>query len=92
MVKGMSSPVRSAAYHSLLLAAGRHAAGLGDQRPPRVIVKVRYAPSLTETHGVRLSSPSSEALVIQQAAAEALGRRPVRLLGVRAEFAVDQSS
>ena len=56
----------------------------------RVVVKVRYAPFITETHGVTLASPSSDAAVISQAAAEALGRftgrRPVRLLGVRAEF------
>jgi nucleotidyltransferase/DNA polymerase involved in DNA repair len=56
----------------------------------RVVVKVRYAPFVTETHGVTLSSPSSEAAVIEQAARSALerfaGRRPVRLLGVRAEF------
>jgi len=62
-----------------------------EPRPAvRVIVKVRYAPFITEMHGVTLSSPSSDVLVIQRAAAEALGRRPVRLLGVRAEFAVDQ--
>jgi DNA polymerase-4 len=39
---------------------------------------------------VTLSSPSSDAAVIARAAAEALsrftGRRPVRLLGVRAQF------
>jgi len=56
----------------------------------RVVVKVRYAPFVTETHGVTLASPSSEATVITAAAAEALGRftgrRPVRLLGVRAQF------
>ena len=57
----------------------------------RVVVKVRYAPFITETHGVTLASPSSDAAVISSAAAaEALGRftgrRPVRLLGVRAEF------
>jgi DNA polymerase-4 len=56
----------------------------------RIVVKVRYAPFITETHGVTLASPSSEPAVISQAAAEALGRftgrRPVRLLGVRAEF------
>ena len=53
-------------------------------------MKVRYAPFITETHGVTLSAPSSAAVVIQEAAAQALGRftgrRPVRLLGVRAEF------
>ena len=56
----------------------------------RVVVKVRYAPFVTETHGVGLASPSSEAAVIEAAALAALerfgGRRPVRLLGVRAEF------
>jgi DNA polymerase-4 len=62
-----------------------------ETRPAvRVIVKVRYAPFITETHGVTLGSPSSDAAVIEQAARDALarftGRRPVRLLGVRAEF------
>nr|MDQ2897484.1 hypothetical protein [Actinomycetota bacterium] len=59
-----------------------------EPRPAvRVVVKVRYAPFVTETHGVTLGSPSSEAGVIAVAAAAALGRftgrRPVRLLGVR---------
>jgi DNA polymerase-4 len=62
-----------------------------ESRPAlRVIVKVRYAPFITETHGVTLGTPSSQAAVITQAASDALarftGRRPVRLLGVRAEF------
>ncbi len=62
-----------------------------EPRPAlRIVVKVRYAPFITETHGVTLSVPSSEAAVISRAAADALGRftgrRPVRLLGVRAEF------
>jgi nucleotidyltransferase/DNA polymerase involved in DNA repair len=72
--------------------AGLLAADLvAEPRPAvRVVVKVRYAPFVTETHGVTLDSPSSDAGVIALAAAEALGRfagrRPVRLLGVRAEF------
>ena len=70
-----------------LLAADLQA----EPRPAvRVVVKVRYAPFITETHGVTLGSPSSDAAVIEQAAQAALeqftGRRPVRLLGVRAEF------
>jgi len=70
-----------------LLAADLVAEG----RPAvRVVVKVRYAPFVTETHGVTLASPSLETAVISAAASEALGRftgrRPVRLLGVRAEF------
>jgi len=56
----------------------------------RVVVKVRYAPFVTETHGIKLAVPSSDAAVIEAAALSALdrftGRRPVRLLGVRAEF------
>ena len=64
---------------------------LTEPRPAlRIVVKVRYAPFVTETHGVTLASPSSEASVVVEAALSALerfaGRRPVRLLGVRAEF------
>jgi DNA polymerase IV len=72
--------------------AGLLAVDLASEPRPalRIVVKVRYAPFITETHGVTLSSPSSDAAVIAQAAAEALGRftgrRPVRLLGVRAQF------
>ena len=62
-----------------------------EPRPAlRIVVKVRYAPFITETHGVTLAEPSSDPAVIARAAAEALGRftgrRPVRLLGVRAQF------
>src|SRR6516164_1476368 len=72
--------------------AGLLALDLADEPRPavRVVVKVRYAPFVTETHGVTLSSPSSDAAMIEEAARSALerftGRRPVRLLGVRAEF------
>ena len=72
--------------------AGLLALDLATEGRPavRVVVKVRYAPFVTETHGVTLASPSSEAAVIEAAALAALerfgGRRPVRLLGVRAEF------
>jgi DNA polymerase-4 len=64
---------------------------LTEPRPAlRIVVKVRYAPFVTETHGVTLASPSSEPAVVERAALSALerfaGRRPVRLLGVRAEF------
>lgn len=56
----------------------------------RVIVKVRYAPFITQTRGRTLTAPSSGADRIEEAALDALdgftGRRPVRLLGVRAEF------
>ena len=61
------------------------------QRPAaRVVVKVRYAPFITQTHGQPLPGPTTDAAPIRAAALAALdqftGRRPVRLLGVRAEF------
>jgi nucleotidyltransferase/DNA polymerase involved in DNA repair len=56
----------------------------------RVVVKVRWVPFFTETHGRSLASPTSDAAAIEAAAIEALDmfddRRPVRLLGVRAEL------
>jgi nucleotidyltransferase/DNA polymerase involved in DNA repair len=67
-----------------------------EQRPAvRVVVKVRYAPFITHTHGQQLATPACEPAVIEQAALTALDRfapanggsgRPIRLLGVRAEF------
>jgi DNA polymerase-4 len=57
----------------------------------RIVVKVRFAPFFTSTHGATLAEPSSEEAPITAAALRALGMfdldRPVRLLGVRAEFA-----
>ncbi|WP_214413297.1 DNA polymerase IV [Sphaerisporangium fuscum] len=56
----------------------------------RVVVKVRYAPFVTRTHGEALVEPATDAAEIEGAALAALDgfteRRPVRLLGVRAEF------
>ncbi|NEE01873.1 DNA polymerase IV [Phytoactinopolyspora halotolerans] len=56
----------------------------------RVVVKVRYAPFFTYTHGRALPTPTADAGEIEKAALAALDaftdRRPVRLLGVRAEF------
>ena len=65
---------------------------IAEQRPAvRIVVKVRYRPFFTSTHGVPLPEPSSDRAAIEQGAAAALekftDRRPVRLLGVRAEFA-----
>jgi nucleotidyltransferase/DNA polymerase involved in DNA repair len=62
-----------------------------ESRPAvRIVVKVRYAPFFTSTHGHTLAEPTSDEAVIGQAALAALDgfidRRPVRLLGVRAEF------
>jgi len=63
-----------------------------EQRPAvRIVVKVRHAPFFTSSHGHTLAEPTSDPAVIGQAALAALDkftdRRPVRLLGVRAEFA-----
>lgn len=62
-----------------------------EQRPTaRVVVKVRYTPFNTHTHGHSLATPTTEVTAIERGALAALdqftGRRPVRLLGVRAEF------
>jgi nucleotidyltransferase/DNA polymerase involved in DNA repair len=70
----------------------RVAADVADEqrRVVRVVVKVRYAPFTTATHGRALALPSSDVGVIGQSALAALeaftSRRPVRLLGVRAEL------
>ncbi len=55
----------------------------------RVVVKVRYVPFFTETHGRTLPEPTIDATAVEVAALEALARfeeRPVRLLGVRLEL------
>jgi nucleotidyltransferase/DNA polymerase involved in DNA repair len=62
-----------------------------EQRPAvRVVVKVRRSSFFTSTHGHALAEPTSDPALISQAALAALEefteRRPVRLLGVRAEF------
>jgi DNA polymerase-4 len=72
--------------------AAEVAADLREEGRPavRVVVKVRFAPFDTHTHGARLDEPSIEAADIGRAAERALERfeldRPVRLLGVRAEM------
>ncbi len=63
-----------------------------DGRPAgRVIVKVRFAPFFTRTHGRGLDEPTRDPAAIESAALAALDsftrHDPVRLLGVRAEFA-----
>ena len=56
----------------------------------RVTVKVRFAPFVTHTHGHALPGPTLDPALIEEGARAALGkfpeRRPVRLVGVRAEF------
>jgi nucleotidyltransferase/DNA polymerase involved in DNA repair len=73
--------------------AGRVADDVASEprRVTRVVVKVRYVPFTTHSHGHALPAVTADADAIEQAAVEALARftlrRPVRLLGVRAEFA-----
>ena len=56
----------------------------------RVVVKVRFAPFFTSTHSRKLDQPAADPAAITEAALVALemftDRRPVRLLGVRAEL------
>ncbi|ASR39007.1 DNA polymerase IV [Prauserella marina] len=72
--------------------AGRVAEDVvAEGRPAvRVGVKVRFAPFVTQTKSITLEGPTSEAVVIERAALSVLERfeldRPVRLLGVKAEF------
>jgi len=63
------------------------AAEVTDRPVARVVVKVRYAPFVTITHGVPLTGGFEEAA--SAALAQFTPGRPVRLLGVRAEFADD---
>jgi nucleotidyltransferase/DNA polymerase involved in DNA repair len=72
--------------------ARRLAGDLTDERPVvRVVVKVRYVPFTTRTRGHTPPAPITDATELALAALAALDRfttrRPVRLLGVRAEFA-----
>jgi DNA polymerase-4 len=64
---------------------------LDEGRPAaRVAVKVRFAPFITLTRSMTLAAPTTDAAEIERAALEVLDRfehtRPIRLLGVRAEF------
>jgi DNA polymerase-4 len=60
------------------------------RRAVRVVVKVRFAPFFTNTHGVPIAEPTADPEAIARAAERALAKfefdRPVRLLGVRAEL------
>ena len=61
----------------------------------RVVVKVRFAPFTTKTRGVPLPERTRDPDAIAAAAAAAFERfeepdRPIRLLGVRAEFVRDE--
>jgi DNA polymerase IV len=64
---------------------------VAEARPAaRVVVTVRFAPFTTRTRSMTLPEPTSDAAKLEAAALEVLARftpgRPVRLVGVRAEF------
>ncbi len=65
-----------------------------DRPAVRIVVKVRYAPFRTYTRGHLLAQPSMDPAGIEAGALAALDRfterGPIRLLGVRAEFAPEQ--
>ena len=66
----------------------RQVEGEVDRQVARVVVKVRYAPFDTVTHGVPLAGDFAAAALAALALFEpGVPPRPVRLLGVRAEFA-----
>jgi DNA polymerase-4 len=75
--------------------AHRVAADVVDEGRPaaRVAVKVRFVPFFTHTRSMTLPAPTSEAALLVEAALAVLGKfdldRPIRLLGVRAEFPED---
>ena len=83
---------RSQLENQLVALAGRVAADVADEGRPaaRVAVKVRFAPFFTQTRSVTLPAPTKDAGEITTAALGLLDKfergRPVRLLGVRAEF------
>ncbi|MGW1025289.1 DNA polymerase IV [Streptomyces sp. NPDC002577] len=83
---------RSEITEHVAALAGRVARDVADDGRPaqRVAVKVRYAPFFTQTHSVTLPTPTSDLAEIERAALAVLEQfeydRPVRLLGVRAEF------
>jgi DNA polymerase-4 len=73
------------------LAAQVAADVAAEPRPVgRVVVKIRYAPFFTVSHGHALPEPSRDPAAIEAAALATLDRferrDPVRLAGVRAEF------
>ena len=82
----------AAVHAEVVTLAHRVAADVAAEARPavRVVVKVRFAPFSTHTHGQQLDAPTAEPAPIERAALAALDRfdrhRAVRLLGVRAEL------
>jgi DNA polymerase-4 len=76
------------------LLARRVAEDVAEEARPahRIGMKMRFAPFITLTRSITLPEPTSDPDEIERAALQVLGMfehgRPVRLLGVRAEFEV----
>ncbi|HYQ65866.1 DNA polymerase IV [Actinophytocola sp.] len=76
--------------------ARRVAADVVDEGRPaaRVAVKVRFVPFFTHTRSVTLPAPTADPGLLENAALAVLAKftldRPIRLLGVRAEFPEDR--
>jgi len=72
--------------------ARRVAADVVEEGRPaaRVAVKVRFVPFFTHTRSMTLPAPTADSSLLAKAALEVLAKftldRPIRLLGVRAEF------
>ncbi|WP_132125026.1 DNA polymerase IV [Actinocrispum wychmicini] len=83
---------RSEIDAQVMALARRVAQDVADEGRPaaRIAVKVRFAPFITLTRSMTLPEATSDADEIERAALEVLDRfehtRPIRLLGVRAEF------
>jgi DNA polymerase-4 len=83
---------RAALDAQVAALARRVAEDVADEARPaaRVAVKVRFAPFFTQSRSLTLPAPTSDPGQIERAALGLLDRfdhgRPVRLLGVRAEF------
>lgn len=83
---------RGALRWHLRRLAGQVAADLAGnaELARRVVVKVRQAPFTTSSHGVTLAAPTRDPAILAEAALAAFAgiglRRPVRLVGVRAEL------
>ncbi|GAA4547601.1 DNA polymerase IV [Amycolatopsis samaneae] len=90
--RNLTDPAAVAAEVATL--ARRVAEDVSEEGRPaaRVAVKVRFAPFLTHTHSVTLPEPTTDAAELERAARTVLAMfeltKPVRLLGVRAEFPV----
>lgn len=88
--QNISDPEAMAA--EVVVLAKRVSQDVAEEGRPaaRVAVKVRFAPFQTHTHSMTLPARTSDPAEIEKAALAVLGMfdlgRPVRLLGVRAEF------